>query len=175
MASGTELSEQGLTSSIGERCPHPHIHFRQGWGGARELRRGVEVHTGIVLSRTDTEQSGPMAPVALRSFPAMSVTEVRSWCSGRVRLLKFVWQGFALHSSPGACLNRRLLHQRGDAQTDRRHFVPVAAWVSATPSACHAPALRDLVRKRATCVCRRSVCPSCAEQMTHATRWSCAR
>ena len=37
-ARGTEPSEQGLTSSIGERCPHPHIHFRQGRGGARELR-----------------------------------------------------------------------------------------------------------------------------------------
>ena len=29
MASGTEPSEQGLTSSIGERCPHPQIHFLQ--------------------------------------------------------------------------------------------------------------------------------------------------
>ena len=29
-ASGTEPSEQGLTSSIGERCPHPQIHFRSG-------------------------------------------------------------------------------------------------------------------------------------------------
>ena len=77
MASGTEPSEQGLTSSIGERCPHSQIHFRHCRGGARELRRGVEVHTGNVLSRTDTEQSGPTAPVALRSFPAMSVTEAR--------------------------------------------------------------------------------------------------
>ena len=135
----------------------------------------LEVHTGNVLSRTDTEQNGPRAPVALRSFPAMSVTEARSWCSGRVRLFKFVWQGFALHSSPGGCLNRRLLYQRGDAQTKRRHFVHVAAWVSATPPACSAPALRDLIRKRATGVCRRSVCPSCDEQTTHATRWSCAR
>ena len=41
MASGTELSEQGLASSIGERCPHPHIHFRQGRNGTRELRRGA--------------------------------------------------------------------------------------------------------------------------------------
>ena len=80
MASGTEPSEQCLARSIGERCPHPQIHFRQGRGGARELRRGVEVHTGNVLNRTDTEQSGPRAPVALKSFPAMSVTEARFWC-----------------------------------------------------------------------------------------------
>ena len=92
MASGTEPSEQCLASSIGERCPHPQIHFRQGRGGARELRRGVEAHTGNVLSRTDTEQSGPRAPVVLMSFPAMSVTEARFWCSGRVRLLRFVWR-----------------------------------------------------------------------------------
>ena len=48
----------------------------------------LEVHTGNVLSRTDTEQSGRRAPVALRSFPAISVTEVRFWCSGCVRFLK---------------------------------------------------------------------------------------
>ena len=175
MASGTELSEQGLTSSIGERCPHPQIHFLKGGGGARELRRGVEVHTGIVLSRTDTEQSGPRAPVALRSFPAMSVTEARFWCSGRVRLLKFVWRGLRCTVHPEHALTSDYCINAVMHKPTVRHFVHVAAWVSATPSTCHAPALRDLVRKRATCVCRRSVCPSCAEQMTHATRWSCAR
>ena len=35
----------------------------------------LEVHTGC-FDRTDTEH-GPRAPVALRSFPAMSVTEAR--------------------------------------------------------------------------------------------------
>ena len=41
MARGAEPSEQGLTSSIGERCPSSQIHFRQGRGGAREFRRGA--------------------------------------------------------------------------------------------------------------------------------------
>ena len=80
MASGTELSEQGLTSFIGERCPHPQIHFFRVGAAPVSFDGALEVHTGNVLSRTDTEQSGPRATVALRPFPAMSVTEARFWC-----------------------------------------------------------------------------------------------
>ena len=73
----------------------------------------LEVHTGNVLSRTDTEQSGPRAPVALRSFPAMSVAEallvLRTCKTCEIRVARL-----ALHCSPGVC-------QRGDAQTDLRH------------------------------------------------------
>ena len=72
-----------------------HIHrstFVRAGAAPVSFGGAVEVHTGIVLNRTDTELSGPMAPVALRSSPAMSVTEARFWCSGRVRLLKFVWR-----------------------------------------------------------------------------------
>ena len=39
----------------------------------------LEVQTVIVLSRTDTEHSGPRAPVTLESLPAMSRTEARFW------------------------------------------------------------------------------------------------
>ena len=59
MARGAEPSEQGLTSSIGERCPSSQIHFRQGRAGPLSFGVALEVHTGTVLSRTDT-------PVALR-------------------------------------------------------------------------------------------------------------
>ena len=167
MASGTELSEQGLTSSIGERCPHPHIHFRQGWGGARELRRGVEVHTGIVLSRTDTELSGPRAPVALRSFPAMSVTEARFWCSGRVRLLKFVWRCLRCTVHPEYA--NAVMHK---PTVDISCLLP-PGFPRRHPHATHRH--YETLSESGQHVCRRSVCPSCAEQTTHATRLSCAR
>ena len=63
------LSEKGV-----------HIHrstfFRVG-AAPVSFDGALEVHTGDVLNRIDTEQSGPRAPVSLRSFPAMSVTGVR--------------------------------------------------------------------------------------------------
>ena len=152
MASGTEPSEQGFTSSIGslvstsDRSPFVRV------GTAPVSFCGaLEVQTVTFLSRTDTEHSGPRAPVTLGSLPAMCRTGallgLRTGKTFEIRVAPL-----ALHSSLGACFNERLLHQRGDAQTNLRHFELVAAWVSATPFTWHAATPRDFIRKRSTCV-----------------------
>ena len=71
-----------------------------------------------------------------------------------------MWDGLRFMDHPKYLFDGRLPHQRGDAQTNLRHFMHERH--------------RETLPESWQNVCRRSVC-SCAERRTHATRWSCAR
>ena len=71
-----------------------------------------------------------------------------------------MWDGLRFMDHPDYLFDERFLHQRGDAETNLRHFMHERHRETLSESWQH--------------VCRRSVC-SCAERRTHATRWSCAR